>query len=172
MLVHEESCDTNREGGALLERPMHTVPDGVAIGTLADISPTGEPLVSLSADAPAVLVEARSTIRFDRGHIGRGVVLAFEGNRVERPIILGVLEPARVHAVAECCSVLDETTDRVTLSVDGHRVVVSAQDEIILRCGAASITLTKAGKVVIRGHYVSNNATGVNRITGGSIELN
>ena len=43
---------------------------------------------------------------------------------------------------------------------------------MVLRCGKASITLTKAGKVLIEGSYVLSRSTGVNRIKGGSVQLN
>jgi hypothetical protein len=42
----------------------------------------------------------------------------------------------------------------------------------VLRCGKASITLTSAGKVLIRGTYVLSRSSGVNKIKGGSIQLN
>jgi hypothetical protein len=42
----------------------------------------------------------------------------------------------------------------------------------VLQCGKASITLTKAGKVLIQGSYVSSRSTGVNRVKGGSVQLN
>jgi len=53
--------------------------------------------------------------------------------------------------------------------VDGERVVFDAKKEIVLRCGKASITLTRAGKVLIRGAYLLNRSSGVNRIKGGSV---
>ena len=51
-------------------------------------------------------------------------------------------------------------------------MIVSAKEQLVLRCGKASITLTKAGKVLIEGSYVSSRSTGVNRVKGGSIQLN
>jgi uncharacterized protein (DUF2345 family) len=57
-------------------------------------------------------------------------------------------------------------------TVDGERVVLTAQQEIVLRCGDASITLTKAGKIIIRGQYILSRSSGVNRVQGGSIQLN
>jgi hypothetical protein len=41
-----------------------------------------------------------------------------------------------------------------------------------LRCGEASISLSRDGKVVIRGRHIVSHASGVNRIRGGSVELN
>ena len=48
----------------------------------------------------------------------------------------------------------------------------TANKQIVLKCGKASITLTRAGKVLIRGAYLSSRSSGVNRIKGGSIQLN
>jgi hypothetical protein len=60
----------------------------------------------------------------------------------------------------------------VEARVDGHRVVLDAEQEIVLRCGKASITLTRAGKVLIRGAYLLSRSSGVNRIKGGSVQIN
>jgi len=51
-------------------------------------------------------------------------------------------------------------------------VVFDAKKEIVLRCGKASITLTKAGKVMIKGTYVVSRSSGANKIKGASIALN
>jgi hypothetical protein len=56
--------------------------------------------------------------------------------------------------------------------VDGERLVFTAKKEIVLRCGKASITLTRAGKVLIRGIYLLSRSSGVNRIKGGSVQIN
>ncbi|HEY6876702.1 MAG TPA: hypothetical protein VI299_01735 [Polyangiales bacterium] len=61
---------------------------------------------------------------------------------------------------------------RVEALVDGKRVVLDAQDEIVLRCGKASITLRRNGRIVIRGTHVETQSQGVNRIRGGSVQIN
>jgi hypothetical protein len=50
--------------------------------------------------------------------------------------------------------------------------VVNAEREIELRCGEASITLTRAGKVLIKGEYVLTRAKGLNRIKGAAVSIN
>src|SRR5689334_5970352 len=39
------------------------------------------------------------------------------------------------------------------LLVDGRRVTVEANRELVLKCGKASITLTRAGKIILRGTH-------------------
>lgn len=60
----------------------------------------------------------------------------------------------------------------VQASVDGRRVELTAQDEVVLKCGDASITLRRNGRIVIRGAYVESHAKGTNRIKGGSVLIN
>jgi hypothetical protein len=55
---------------------------------------------------------------------------------------------------------------------DGKRVILSADREIVLRCGKASITLTRSGKIILKGTHLVSHATGVNRIRGGAVEIN
>jgi hypothetical protein len=60
----------------------------------------------------------------------------------------------------------------VEIDADGARMVVSAREQMVLRCGKASITLTRAGKVLIQGSYVLTRSTGVNRVKGGAVQIN
>jgi hypothetical protein len=68
----------------------------------------------------------------------------------------------------------DALADRTTLDarVDGQRITIEGRDEIVLRCGEASITLRRNGRLVIRGVYVEARARGTNRIKGGSVLIN
>jgi hypothetical protein len=53
--------------------------------------------------------------------------------------------------------------------IDGKALVLEAKEQIVLRCGKASITLTRAGKVLVQGAYLSSRSTGLNRIKGGAV---
>ena len=74
--------------------------------------------------------------------------------------------------VGSPASNISRTSRPVEADSDGQRLIVTAKEEIVLRCGQASITLTKAGKVLIRGTYVSSRSSGVNRLKGGSVQIN
>jgi len=55
---------------------------------------------------------------------------------------------------------------------DGERVLIEAENEIELRCGEAAIILTKDGRILLRGAYISSHASATQRIRGGSIQIN
>jgi len=72
-------------------------------------------------------------------------------------VVLGVIAPAPAPAEAR---------------VDGKKVLIVGEEEVTLKCGKASITLTAAGKVLIKGEYVLSRSSGVNRIKGGAVQIN
>jgi hypothetical protein len=100
----------------------------------------------------------------DRSRLGAEVALAFPSGNSEQPLILGLLETANVQAPS--------SSQPLQATVDSDRLELTADREIVLRCGKASITLTRAGKVLIRGAYVLSRSSGVNRIKGGSVQIN
>ncbi len=56
--------------------------------------------------------------------------------------------------------------------VDGRRVRIEGADEIVLQCGAASITLRRNGRVIIKGLHVESHSAGTNRIKGAVVSVN
>ena len=89
------------------------------------------------------------------------MALLFEGGDPARPAGGGPAGPAGGDAGRP--AVRDGVEEALQLT---------AEREIVLRCGKASITLTRAGKVLIRGEYIFSRSTGVNKIKGGSVQLN
>lgn len=116
----------------------------VVIGVLVDKDRVDFP--GHSSDDP---LSARFLVPVPSNAAGREVALAFEGGDPRKPIVLGFLR--------------DAASDRLD---------ISAGSEIVIRCGKAEITLTKAGKVLIRGAYVSSRSSGANKIKGGSVQIN
>ncbi len=97
--------------------------------------------------------------------------MAFENNDLKRPIILDVLH-SFLDEITAPPAALWEGDKPEDILVDGRKVTFNAQEEIVLRCGKASITLTRAGKILIRGAYLLSRSSGVNRIKGGSVQIN
>ena len=144
------------------EEPVH----GVVIGELIGIADEGTtPLVRYPGQKGGAAMRARTVVDLHGMHIGRSVVLAFEGGDAARPLVMGVVRPTEGWPLAD-------PPAQVEIDADGKRMVVDAREQLVLRCGKASITLTKSGKVLIQGSYVSSRSTGVTRIRGGSVQLN
>lgn len=139
---------------------------GVIVGELIAMTEEGRvPMVCYPGQIRTAAIAARSTIDLYGKHIGQHVVLMFEGNDPEKPIIMGVLQGKEGWPI-------EQQPNQVEVDADGERMIVTAKEQLVLRCGKASITLTKAGKVLIKGSYVLSRSSGVNRIKGGSVQLN
>ncbi len=99
-----------------------------------------------------------------------GAVLVFDEGDPARPIVVGLLQSGTPLLDA----VLEESggRDRLEARVDGKRVVIEGRDEVELRCGKASITLRRDGRVEVRGVRLKSEASGLHRIRGGKVEIN
>ena len=133
--------------------------DGVVLSTVTAIAEDGAPVVDVFGKS----VPARSLVATGKDSIGREVALLFEGGQTSAPILMGFLNHTELEA---------EASQPLAVEVDGESVRVEAQKEIVLRCGKSSITLTRAGKILIRGAFLVSRSTGVNRIKGGSVQIN
>ncbi len=133
--------------------------DGVIIGKLVGLSVSGEPLVDHALNTGNKPLSARTTVTLDKKNVGREVALMFEDGDPRKPIIMGLIHQP-------------QDPQPVVAEVDGEKKTLTAKKEIVLRCGKASITLTRAGKIIIRGTYLVNRSSGVNRIKGGTVQIN
>lgn len=61
---------------------------------------------------------------------------------------------------------------KLDVKIGDKRIEIEGQDEVILRCGQASITLRRNGRVIVRGTYVESRSKGTNRIKGGVVLIN
>lgn len=153
-----------------LVRDEPTIPariDGVLVGKLVGFGATSEPHVEIPG-RPTPIV-ARAAMALEPAHVGRNVALLFEGGDPEKPLVMGLMfEPPNASALPAASI----EHSQVDVETDGERLVFSAEKEIVLRCGQASITLTRAGKILIQGAYVLSRSSGTHRIQGGSVEIN
>jgi len=138
---------------------------GVAIGELIALQEGPVALVRYAGQPGTQALRAATTVDLHGAHIGGAVVLAFEQGDPARPVVLGVVQGSAGWP-------LPDPPAQVQVDADGQRLVVQAREQLVLRCGKASITLTKAGKVLIEGTYLLSRSSGVNRLKGGSVQLN
>lgn len=143
---------------------------GITVGRLAVLVPGSAPLVDFPENASGHLIPSRSVVPLQPSHAGREVAMAFEDGDRERPIILGVLVDFSVPSTDSSDLEQDFRAPRIQGQPDA--LCISAARELTLQCGKASITLTAAGKLLLRGAYLLSRSSGVNRIKGGSVQIN
>jgi hypothetical protein len=123
-------------------------------GALVDFEGNRQgPLLARVAGAtPGAAVRAKAS--------GQEVVLMIDRRRGRPPVLIGFLQP------------LGQEAADLDARVDGKRIELEGKDEIVLRCGEASVILRRNGRVLIQGVQVETRARGVNRIKGGSVSIN
>ena len=132
-------------------------PAEVVIGRFVGLGEDGAPLVDFPANPAGAAVSAMATARYADVAPGSAVALMFvEGDRA-RPLVIGVIA---------------EQAQDAPVATPEERLTFTAAREIVLQCGRASIVLTRAGKVLVRGAYVSLRSSGMQRITGASVQIN
>jgi hypothetical protein len=160
-----EESDDESESGVRPQRSASVQLPSVFIGRLMGWDNSGHPLVDYPQNSTGGLLPARMLVPLDQTAVGSEVALTFIEGDLGQPLVIGLIQPPRQAPSSE-------TPQVPAAEVDGDRLVFTAEKEIVLRCGNASITLTRAGKVLIRGAYLLSRSSGVNRIKGGSVQIN
>jgi hypothetical protein len=136
---------------------------GVVLGRLVALRPPNWGLVALKGCESRPPVRARRLAELTTADKGREVALMFDGGDPEKPVIIGCVGEAPNMA---------RVTSNDPVEIDAESIVFKGDREVVLRCGDASITLRKDGRIVVRGAYVETRSSGVNRIKGGSVQIN
>lgn len=139
--------------------------EGVTIGVLVSLDEKQKPMVVFPANPQENAVIARTTTPLNRDDIGKEVALLFEQGDPRYPLIIGRIQKP----ITTSSTSIKQSTQ---VELDDEHLVLSAKKSITLKCGKASITLTKSGKVLLRGAYLLSRSSGVNRIKGGSVQIN
>ncbi len=150
--------------------------EGVRVGKIVSVDEGGRVLVdfpgNMQGPVPARFANSIKLKTLSQAaSAGQEVLLVFENNDPELPIIIDTMH-SLLDDISEPPAITLEAEKPEDVVVDGRRVTFDAKEEIVLRCGKASITLTRAGKVLIRGVYLLSRSSGVNRIKGGSVQIN
>jgi len=158
-----QSDQSSTKSKATTDISSDSVVIGVIVGTYDDAVPS----VSFPGCLSEAGVTARTTVAFSPSDIGKQVALLFESGDLGKPVVIG-----KIQSLAPKSGGHKKAPTTVETTLDGETLTLSADREIVLRCGKASITLTKAGKIIVRGAYLLNRSSGVNKIKGASVQIN
>lgn len=146
------------------EKAEDSAISGIVLGRLVTFTAPDSALVTLNGRPSAAPIAARSLTGLTAKDEGREVALMFEEGDSARPLIIGRIEAAPGATLAR--------TSKQPVSIEAESIVLTGEQKIVLRCGEATLTLTRDGKLILRGAYVETLATGVNRIKGGCVKIN
>jgi len=157
-----------------LSSPLDNSFTGAVIGTFSGLNSQHVPLVDFDGNPRGTPIPAHTCVPAKGRHAGTKVVLNFENGNPVKPIIVGLLErnEGAFHCEVQPDTAAGPVSRPLMVQNEGQRLTCEAQNEIVLRCGEASITLTRAGKVLIKGEYIVSRSSGVNCIKGGSVRIN
>jgi hypothetical protein len=149
-----------------LRRVARTAKPGIAVtaGRLVGVGPTGEAYLDLPARGLANL-PARSMVTLTTADVGAEALVTFVDGDPARPVVVGLLRDG-TRATAAL------SPARTNAIVDGERILLTGEKEVVLRCGKASIALSADGSVVIKGARLLASASGLHRIRGGAVQIN
>ena len=145
--------------------------NGFVIGTLKEIDSEGRISVSWTSgddNTERRNVSAMQSMEkpVSSKDLGRKVILGFENGEPDHPILFGFLESTQRKDTVELLPAPDATTE---IPESLH---LKSGEELILECGKAKISLRADGRIVILGGYLVSRSTGVNKIKGGSVQIN
>jgi hypothetical protein len=141
------------------------------IGRLVDIDEQGRALVDFKGNPAGPLLAATVvTLPPSQATPGRRLLLVFEDNDLNSPVIVGIVGEALVPKADQSVTLPVGVPEGAI--IDGKKIRFDAKEEIQLVCGKSSILLRKDGKVVVKGRNILNRAQETNKIKGGNISLN
>ncbi len=144
------------------------------IGKVVSLNSHGNPLIAYDEQTRKSPIEALTTVPLDQGSIGKEVAISFAQNNGGMAIVMGIIRRALDDVLAPRPVETNDgnINEQAEVIADGKKLELSATEEITLRCGKASITLNKNGKILVKGEHMLNRTSGSYKIKSGSIQLN
>lgn len=152
--------------------PAERAASAPCVARVVSASPGG---VRVAVPGVAEPVRARVSAGLDDAALadaaseGQDALVVFEGNDVHRPVVVALLrsETPLIDAVLAAPARRPRTA-----TVDGERVAIEGKDDVVLRCGKASIVLRRDGTIELKGVKIVTQASGVQKIRGARVQIN
>jgi hypothetical protein len=156
------------------------------LGRIVDVDADGRPRVVFAGlVGPPPVARILGTVASEQleaaRHEGRPILIGFLEGRADAPVIVSLASLADLPQLAPPSppSPSEPELDELEVEVDGAasvglegRQLIEAEQELVLRCGAAAITLRADGTVRVTGRDITSWARRRHRIRGGSVAIN
>lgn len=167
-------------GASSVDAPHLSVPAGAwLVGTLTGFNDQGAPEVKVVIEDQWHNLTTTPTVAVSRSDLGRQAVVMTPGGALSTPLLMGFVHTPLTLALEagrdKGSLSHSQTSQSMSVEVDeapAREVALEGREKLVLRCGSASITLTEAGKIILRGRHLVSRSEGVNRILGASIQMN
>lgn len=154
-------------------KPIHSAAEkgDVRVGSIVDVQ-QGFPYVEFgNADvnfsvAARVAVTGLSTLK-DAQLIGKQVLMVLENGDPALPIIIGLISDVLPKPLSAMHGDMEDGFE-----LNGKRMSFEGREEVVLRCGKASITLRADGQVVVKGTRLMSRASETNKLRGATVLIN
>ena len=147
----------------------------ICIGNIVSLTENGQFLVNFPENPFGPLIARYIDFQLPNdlkvGEIDKPVLLAFDRNDLKSPIIIGFLNDTYHTQINKEKSNLSSWQGK-DIFVDGDKLIINAQEEIVLKCGKSSIILGKDGKIVLKGVKIASRASDTNKIKGSTVNIN
>lgn len=164
-----------------MNNPLFEIAHGLQLceGVVLGFSDDGSVLIQLNDSGNMVSCHALCTNRDNplKVDVNDKVLVAQGSSENGTCYILGLIGiPANTNRTStETAKKVEEIVlpqKPVTATVDGKRVKITAEEEIMLTCGEGSIHIMKDGKITLRGTDLISRASRTNKIRGAAVRIN
>jgi len=132
------------------------VGSGIVIGIYISTDADGRIWLKLPIGKEDLVSAASCLCDLSGQQAGTKLAVMFVEGRIELPVVVGPV-------FAE----FDQGHKKIP-----EKVEICASEQIVLKCGKATLRLQGDGSAVIRGEKVVSRASGTNRIRGGNVQIN
>ena|ERR1700687_6021005 len=164
----------SREKALVVPLPVVKRTDGARIGRIVAFE-AGEVRVDYDGNLSGPLV-ARVSAALDDSSLmqaarqQRETLLLFEEGEPRKPVVVALLR-SRTPLVDALLTSTPPQPQKVA-RIDGKRVAIEGSEEVVLMCGEATLTLRRDGRIILKGVNIVSRASQVQRIRGGTVQIN
>lgn len=154
--------------------PLHplTASSDIRVGRIVDVQ-DGRPFVEFEGTTPGPIPARVAVTGFydaaDDMRRGHPVLLVLENGDPCQPIIIGLVSDVLPGPPIEA-KVANNPAE--TFELNGKRLLFEGREEVVLRCGQASITLRADGQVIVKGTRLMSRASETNKVRGATVLIN